>query len=326
MAGANFCQGCGRPVRASAKAASSSPDQPSGKPRAETTSKPSSPQEAAARTCFRCSAPLAAGANVCGACGLDVASLFGPETAKPVDPPVDLRELTFFNRSPPPDPQFVALKTYAGWLAVAVFVLIGSFAAYSWLEASNVISRLIGGNADLFSAQAEKPQRTVVRHPVQPAPVPTDAPQVTVALPKGDRPEMESSRIDDAKSLPVAGQSQPPVDVEARTQSATSPPRMTVKSATAAPQVDRADSVAPVVTPQAEDAAPAAAPVATAPKIEPAPKPRRSVVVTQIEPNRNGSSPRSELEAFLRSWKKSFRQGVSDRPCTQQERALNQCN
>ena len=255
-----------------------------------------------------------------------MASLFGPETAKPVDPPVDLRELTFFNRSPPPDPQFVALKTYAGWLAVAVFVLIGSFAAYSWLEASNVISRLIGGNADLFSAQAEKPQRTVVRHPVQPAPVPTDAPQVTVALPKGDRPEMESSRIDDAKSLPVAGQPQPPVDVEARTLSTISPPRMTVKSATAAPQVDRADSVAPAVTLSAEDAAPAAAPVATAPKIEPAPKPRRSVVVTQIEPNRNGSSPRSELEAFLRSWKKSFRQGVSDRPCTQQERALNQCN
>lgn len=287
------------------------------------------------QTCFRCSAPLPAGAKVCEACGLDVASLFGQDAATPTDPPDEFRELTFFNRSPSPDPQLAVLKTYAGWLAVAVVVLIGSFTAYSWLEASNVISRLIGGNADMFSAQAEKPQRTIAQRPVRPAPdaAPADAPQVSP--PAVSSLAAETAHADGAKPAPVTAQRSAEVAVPMQpVMAATSPPlfepRTEGESAAAATQVDVPSAAAPAAMPPAEDVKPAVIsshpPVVAAPKAEVAPKPRKRVVVTQIEPNKSDSRPRDELEAFFRRWKKSFRQGVSDSPCTQQERALNQCN
>ena len=328
MPDANFCQGCGQPFRTPDIAASSSPDRPS-----QTRSDSPPAQDTVAQTCFRCSAPLRPGAKVCEACGLDVASLFGEAAAASADVPDDLRELTFFNRSPSPDPQLVVLKTYAGWLAVAVVVLIGSFTAYSWLEASNVISRLIGGNADMFSVQAEKPQRAVAQRPIRPAPnaALADAPQVSPAA--APVPAAETAHTGDAKPAPIAAPPQRPADVKVPTATATtSPPlfepRTAGGAAAATTQVNVPVAAVPAATPPVEHAMPAAtpAPAAAAPKAEVAPPPRKRVVVTQIEPNKSGGRPRNELEVFFRRWKKSFRQGVSDSPCTQQERALNQCN
>ena len=147
MPEANFCQGCGRPFVA-AQSIPAEPSQPAA--RAQATG-------AVPRTCFRCSTPLADGATVCAACGLDVEELFGAAASRGSSQ-ADLRELAFFNRPPPPDPQTAAFRTYGGWLVVIVLALLGTFAAYAWLDASNVMSRLAGGGADVFSAEAVDPQ------------------------------------------------------------------------------------------------------------------------------------------------------------------------
>ena len=272
------------------------------------------------RTCFRCSAPLADGAKVCAACGLDVEELFGA-SAPHADSQVDLRELTFFNRPPPPDPQTAALKTYGGWLAVVALVLVGSFAAYSWLNASNVMSRLVGGGADVFSADSVEPRSAIAQsHDRQTSAVAVTRPEAPSAdqLAATLSPPPQSDEVRPATA--AAPQIPPPTAIAA-------PPPAVASSLPESPATDGAPPAVQARAPETallpgEQVVPAPAPRAEA--AEPAPKKR--VVVTQIEPNKKGSGPANELDAFFRRWKKSFRQGVEDRPCTQQERALNQCN
>lgn len=314
MPEANFCQGCGRPFVAS-ESTSSSPSDQAAQPRKRSD---------VPRTCFRCSAPLADGAKVCAGCGLDVEELFGA-SAPHADSQVDLRELTFFNRPPPPDPQTAALKTYGGWFAVVVLVLVGSFAAYSWLNASNVMSRLVGGGADVFSAGSVESRSAIAQsHDRQTSAVAVTRPEA----PSADQLAATLSpppQSDEARS--AAPQIPSPTAVAAPAQVVAVPPPA---AASSLPEAPATDSARPTVQAHApETALLPGEQVVTAPppqveSVEPAPKKR--VVVTQIEPNKKGSGPANELDAFFRRWKKSFRQGVEDRPCTQQERALNQCN
>lgn len=309
MPEANFCQGCGQPFVASESASSSPSD------------RSSSTQSAAPRTCFRCSAPLADGASACEACGLDVEGLFGPSASQP-DKAADLGELAFFKQPSAPDPQAGTLKTYAGWAAVVVLALVGSFAAYSWLEASNVINRLIGGNAEVFSAEVVKPQPTATQRPSRPTSAAAVAqPEVVSA---GDLAATLSAPADGTRVKPAAVAPQPESSTAAaapQTRSVDAFPTTTLEPRMEGAARATTQAYAPETAPLPVETAPSAPQAETAPA-----KPQKRVVVTQIEPNKNGDRPANELEAFFRRWKKSFRQGVEDRPCTQQERALNQCN
>ena len=314
MPEANFCQGCGRPFVASAS--TSSPSDQASQPQKRND---------APRTCFRCSAPLADGAKVCAACGLDVEGLFGAAVPG-TDGQADLRELTFFNRPPPSDPQAAAFKTYGGWFAVVVLALIGSFAAYSWLNASNVMSRLVGGGADVFSAQAVNPQSAIAPSTARQTSAvavtrPDTASADQLAAPLSPPPAGGEVRPATAAALPPPTAAAPPARMGAvPSAAAVSSPEPQL--ADSAPPVEQASAPETALLP-GEQLVPAPA---SPPAQAVAPAPKKHVVVTQIEPNKKGGGPANELDAFFRRWKKSFRQGVEDRPCTQQERALNQCN
>lgn len=340
MPGANFCQGCGRPLSAEIEPNKPAPSETAQPPRQH--------------VCFRCSAPLAADAKVCEKCGLDVENLINPPPqSQPPGRAADLAEVTFFSQPPPPDPQLAALKNYATWFAAMMFAIIASFAAYSWLEASNVIGRLIGENAPRTQVQTLEPLSAV------------NSRQTSVpSFIKGDAGGNDAGNAvaPDAESTPAAAPAETLVAKSAEADKGL-PDNKAVKKAkakaatpsnsvsdvnttapasdvllplpAAKPEMETAEQPLPIGNPE-QAFAPEAVPVQSqaesppAAAVPPAPqaKPRKRVIVTQIEPNKNskgGAKVASPVEDFFRRWKKSIKQGVNDRPCTQQEKALNQC-
>jgi ribosomal protein L40E len=317
MPEANFCQGCGRPFAA--------PADPDPVVRAANDINPQQ------QSCFRCGVPLAAGAKVCEKCGLNMESLKPPphSSAKAAG----LAEVTFFKQPPPPDPQLAAIKTYAGWFTTILLAFFASYAAYSWLEASNVISRLIGGasgetpaqiltlsaprtsNADSMPAtvpeRLDRQQAAAAPAAVSAEPVALQGATDTESRPAVSADIADADLTESADKMP--SQSLQPQVLEAaveKGEQAFAPEAAPITSGrTATPDDMAALSPSKPVSREEETQSPA----------------KKRVVVTQIEPNKQ-STPGSEIEAFFRRMKKSIKQGVSERPCTQQERALNQCN
>lgn len=341
MPGANFCQGCGRPLSAEIE------------PNKATQSEAAQP--ARQHVCFRCSAPLAADAKVCDKCGLNVENLINPPPASqlPAGKAADLAEVTFFSQPPPSDPQLAALKTYATWFAATIFAVIASFSAYSWLEASNVIGRLIGENAAKSQVQALEPLHAANSQGKAAVPsfIKTDAQGdvADVAAPDADTAAVaapvetrvaKSAEADKAPSGNTAAKKPRAKAKTARSSGSAGDDDKTAPASNvlpplpaAKPEMETAQQQLPMDNPE-QAYAPEAIPAqpeaeSSAATASPAPqaKPRKRVIVTQIEPNKNKrSAPAvSPVEDFFRRWKKSIKQGVSDRPCTQQERALNQC-
>ncbi|HEX5538310.1 MAG TPA: zinc ribbon domain-containing protein [Methylophilaceae bacterium] len=366
MPGANFCQGCGRPL--SVPFNFDLPPQPNAQP--PNAQPPNAQPQSQQHVCFRCSAPLNADAKVCEKCGLNVENLINtPAPQLPPGTAAGLAEVTFFSQPAPPDPRLLALKAYAGWFAAILFAFLASFAAYSWLEASNVIGRLIGDDAgktqvrtlepltvavpraipapaanrpalektnvqDKAAAQEDEPASdaaaTVATAPADVTPTASAMPDNNVPNP-GPKPKESSSNksaVPDNTAAPAKSTLPPMPKAESVALPADAP---------ALPSADTAlQTAAPEVAQTQQDATPdesaAVSTAAVAPPAEtaeaPRPKPKRHVVVTQIELNKkqNGGKAANGLEDFFRRWKKSIKQGVSSRPCTQQEKALNQCN
>ena len=335
MPGANFCQGCGRPLSAEIE-----PNKPA-------QSEAAQPRQ---HVCFRCSAPLAAEAKVCEKCGLNVENLVNPPPQSQLPPgrAANLAEVTFFSQPPPSDPQLAALKTYASWFAAMIFAVIASFAAYSWLEASNVIGRLIGENAAKTQVQTLEPLSAVTsqRNKSVPSFTKVDAKEddggnaaapdadSTAAAPPAETLVAKSAEADKAltdnkaakkpkaKARTAASSSSVSAVNTAAPASDVLPPLPVAK-----PEADTTGQQLPMDSPE-QAFAPEATPAQPEAESLPTPqsKPKKRVIVTQIEPNKKGGAKVvSPVEDFLRRWKKSIKQGVSDRPCTQQEKALNQC-
>lgn len=359
MPGANFCQGCGRPL--SVPFNFDLPPQPNAQP-------PNAQPQSQQHVCFRCSAPLNADAKVCEKCGLNVENLVNtPAPQLPPGTAAGLAEVTFFSQPAPPDPRLLAFKAYAGWFAAILFACLASFAGYSWLEASNVIGRLIGDNAGKTQVRTLEPLTAAVPRAI-PAPS-ASRPALEKTNVQVKATAQEGGPISDAAVAAVPADVAPtasatpednlpnsePKPRESRSNRAAAPDNTAALTKSALPPMPKAESVAlpadaPVI-PSADTAPQTATPeldqpqqdgmpdqpeaistAAVAPQTEtaeaPRPKPKRHVVVTQIELNKkqNGGKAANGLEDFFRRWKKSIKQGVSSRPCTQQEKALNQCN
>lgn len=248
-----------------------------------------------------------------------------------------LAELTFFTQPPPPDPQRAVFKTYAGWFMTILLAFFASYAAYSWLESSNVIRRLVGGTsgetpAQILTLSATQASKTNAMPAAaterldrkQAAPVTVSAEPVALqeAGVAESRPSQEAKSII-PDEVPYADSSESAGKMPAQSLEPQALETATEKSGqdfvpeAASVTLDRS------VTPDDMADSPPSKSVSREKETQPTAKKR--VVVTQIEPNKQ-TTPGSEIEAFFRRMKKSIKQGVSERPCTQQERALNQCN
>lgn len=315
MPEANFCQGCGRRLSPSVEAGySSQKDQPQSEP----------------HVCFRCSAPLPDGAKVCEKCGLNVESLFHTQLPQPqAVNAARLAELTFFNRPPPPDPQVAAFKTYAGWFAVVLLAIVGSFSAYSWLEASNVLGRLTGGDSRESKAQVLSSQRSMAPLSVTDGPAlpqgPEDGVQTVSASVGGNTVTAGSAKEGAGSAVAIEESDSGPSAVKASGHAETVP--QTIPSSDMIAPEGQSEELLPAELALSQEATPVRLDEhkpAREPEIR---RQKRSVAVANIEVNKQArSTPRNEVEDFFRRWKKSIKQGVTERPCTQQEIALNQCN
>lgn len=349
MPQANFCQGCGKPLSAQLDTGlpNDPPSDPPNDPSAQQKPAPSPPQH----LCFRCSAPLPANAKICEKCGLNVENLLKPPPQAHARKTADLAEITFFSRPPPADPQMAAFKTYAGWLIAILLAFFASSAAYSWLESSNVISRLIGGDTRNAQAQkfplgaAEPREDSIANFKTELAGTGGENNDISEDPDKQEAATNSASAdADVSKSVedgPIASRKlQPEVEpakpatrakVKAPVESAGQDSSTIERANLQSPEEISADSdqafaSETIPEPDAEQREEAASMDAERqmPAAQPAAKKR--VTVTQIEPtNRQRATPASEIEAFFRRLKKSVKQGVSDPPCTQQQKVLNQC-